>query len=129
MARPGALGAEVLNRFDEPGAEVHLPEAIDRDPGSQRVIRRHQPLGEAQAVIAGMGRQRRQGRGQTGRHLRAFLVVFAAEQNVCRSRRSHFFHDHGGGDGLPELLAFALQPPQLLMRLLHRNGGVMEQIV
>ena len=50
MRRRLALRAEVLGRLHEAGAEVHLPEPVDRHPRSQRIRRIDKPLREAQPV-------------------------------------------------------------------------------
>ena len=60
--RPFALSAEILGRLDEAGAEEHLPEAIDRHAGRQRVARVDQPARRAEPV----GRRRRLGRRTAG---------------------------------------------------------------
>ena len=41
-----AAGTEVLAGAHDAGAEHLLPEAVDRDPGGQRVVRIHQPSRE-----------------------------------------------------------------------------------
>ncbi len=37
MRRPLALRAEILDRLDDAGAEIHLPEAIHGDARQQRI--------------------------------------------------------------------------------------------
>ena len=50
MAGRLALGAEVLDRLHQPGAEEHLPDAVHRHAGRQRIGRVDQPSGECQPV-------------------------------------------------------------------------------
>src|SRR5262249_32535982 len=59
MAWRFALGAEILSRLDQTGAEQLLPEAIGGHASGQRMLTRHQPAGEAEAVAWSIGGQRR----------------------------------------------------------------------
>ena len=72
-------------RLHQPGAEEHLPVAVDRHPRRQRIGRIDQPAGQAQPV----GLRRSSGPARkTPRHAgldpRPGLVVLAADQHVRR---------------------------------------------
>ena len=74
MAGAVALGAEVVDRLHQPGAEVVLPEPVDDHPGRQRMLGRGQPAGQPGARVGHVGGQLGQvvgtstlgGRGPTG---------------------------------------------------------------
>ena len=83
MRRGFAPQAEVVGSRDEARAEVFLPDPVDRDAGSQRIIPRYEPAGQVQAV--GL-RARGLDRGQDGRgcgcHLLRRLVPLAVRMDV-----------------------------------------------
>ena len=110
-----ALGAEVLGGLDEPGAEEHLPDAVDRHAGRQRVVGIDEPRREAEPVAAA----RRSAAAAAGRHAgRTFapwLVVLAADQHVRLARRRHLLHHHRRSGSRPQNFAplpreFAARP-------------------
>ena len=71
MARAIALGPEVVDRLDEPGAEVVLPDPVDEDPGRQRDARVDEPSGEPRPGVGDVrlgssGRSSARGRRAAG---------------------------------------------------------------
>ena len=50
MAGVLALRAKVFGSFDKSGSEVHLPVAIHRDAGGERVVAADDPAGEVEAI-------------------------------------------------------------------------------
>src|SRR5262249_14998388 len=76
------LSAEVVARRHQARAEALLPEAIDRDASRKRILRSEQPLGEAESVLAGARRQRRQEAWRVALDLRTLLIVLAALEHV-----------------------------------------------
>ena len=104
-AAPGATGSSpcepkssaVLTR---PGAEEHLPVAVDGDAGGQRVLGSTQPLRQAEPI----GRWRRPGqRRQRRRACRRvtfspFLSYCAADEDERVARLRHLLHHHRVGD-------------------------------
>ena len=59
VRRHFGLRAKILGRLHQSDAEQLLPEAIDRHPRRQRLIGRHQPAGETQAIRRRVGAERR----------------------------------------------------------------------
>ena len=57
MARRLSLGAEIVDRFHQPRTEQHLPIAVHRHAGRQRIGRIDKPAGQAQAVVGRAGRK------------------------------------------------------------------------
>ena len=48
--RPGALGPEIVQRFDHPLPVVEHPQPVDKDPRRQRVFRSGDPVGQIEPV-------------------------------------------------------------------------------
>ncbi len=140
-----ATDAEVSRRAYQPGPEDLLPEAIDCDPGRQRMLGSKQPQCKAQPVPGEGGGHRGQDVRRVGLHLVAPLVVLAAIKNIGHRRLAPFLHHMRDGaprpDGSLLLLQYAIlrlelpggrisgfQPPGqhglriLLGTLLHRPG-------
>ena len=95
MRRRFAHLAEVLERGDDAAAEVVLPDAIDDDPGGERVVGRGDPLGQREAPARGasvgprnLGRRIAAGDHlhEPGLHLRAAALDVAANQEIRRRR-------------------------------------------
>src|SRR4051812_41847082 len=55
MAGAVSPGPEVVDRLDQPGTEMVVPEPVDQDPGGQRVLGRDQPAGEPGAGVGQVG--------------------------------------------------------------------------
>ncbi len=100
VTRQRAPHAEVLGRLHQAGAEQELPVGVHRHASGQRMVRPHQPAGEAQAVRGGLGVHGREDRRGPGLDLVPLLVVDAAHQDVRRAPHAALLHDHGGGHGL-----------------------------
>ena len=108
-----ALRAEIFAGLDDADAEQHLPEAIDRDPRGQRVLRVNEPAGERQPIQSGVLRQRRQDRRHAGRDLIRPIAIIAAPQHEGLARLCHLVHHHRRDDGFVERLLFCPQALQL----------------
>ncbi len=104
VGRRRALGAEVLHRADDAVAELLVPEAVDVDPGRQRVVLVEQPFGQAEAVarqVLGPGQHTGDG---LGLHRLSRLVVEAVVQHERGARRGLILHHHDFGDAGGDLV-------------------------
>ena len=82
-----ALDTEVLRGFDEAGAKVFLPVAVDGDAGGQRIARINEPAGQFQPVF-GNGVAQVQAVGNSGRQnfrLVRHVVLAGYGQPVLRA--------------------------------------------
>src|SRR5437660_624025 len=102
--RPGL--AEVVQRGDEAGAEMMLPDAIDQHTSEQRILRRCDPAREGRAPsradatfwprleVEGVLVRAKRG-GNTGLHLGSRRGVLATLQDVVRRRVGIGFDEDG----------------------------------
>ena len=109
MAGGFALRAEIFGRFDQAGAEVHLPVAVHRHARGEGIGGIHQPAGQAETVARRVRRHGRQKRGNRGRDLVAGLIVSAAHQHESVARSGHLRHHHGAGDLVFDGAAFGFE--------------------
>ena len=97
-----ALQAEVLDAFDEAGAEEGLPVAVDGDAGGQRVVAGDEPVGEVEAIGALAGwRSAGEGDGHGTDDLDGggFVVgAFVEDEGV--PWLLDLVHDHDAGDAV-----------------------------
>ena len=101
MAGQFSLRAEVVARFDEARAEQLLPEAIDGDAGSERMLGRDEPVGEVEPGGAtAFNRQFREDRGDARLDGVARFIVLAAKHHERIVRFGQIFEDHAGRHGL-----------------------------
>jgi len=108
------LSAEVHTSFrPESGADVI---AIDSDTRGKRIRAIDNPASEAQAIVGCTCRRLRKNGGNAGRDALTMLVVSAAHQKEAFARCRAFFHDHHGGNGIVEAIAFEVRVAHLGVR-------------
>ena len=109
MARRLALGAEVVARLYQTDAEELLPQAVHLHASGERMLLAHEPLGEVEAGVAILFRQRwKNGRCAVG-YLVFGFVILAAFHDEALTRLRKIGHDEGGGDEILQRLLFGLQ--------------------
>src|SRR6266567_5821969 len=74
-----ALRAEIVFRLHEAASEILLPDAIDDDPGSERILRINDPAGQIKAGWEGGSLVGRLESMKNGRHAGRYGVSFASE--------------------------------------------------
>ncbi len=104
VARRLTLRAEVVDGLDQSRAEEHLPVAVDRHPGRQRIAAVDQPPGQAKAVGIRSVRPRRKPSDRAWPHLLSRFIVLSPNEQVRRARSRQFLHHHGCGNLIEERL-------------------------
>ena len=105
MRRRLPLAAEIFRRANQPGAETHLPQPVDRHAGRQRMIVGGEPAGQPQPIIRLAGGKRRQHGGCAGGDSLGRHVVSAPREQKRLSRLGHFSHDHDLADAVDRAAA------------------------
>ena len=125
MHGPLALRAEIFHRLDDADPEVHLPQPVHHHARGERVRRIDQPSRQAQPVVLGLGRKRRQDGRQPTRYLLAGLVISAAHQQEGVAWLRALLHYHHGRQGVGKSLPLAQHSAQIPPGLLHGGGRIL----
>ena len=107
MAGPLALEAEVRRGRHDAGAEEEFPDAVDGDPGGERVLLHDEPLREAETIGGRSGGQGGKFGGGACFDLHRGLGVVAPVQDERLARLGGEVHHHrrlGFGEALGALL-------------------------
>ncbi len=121
VRRPRPLH-EVLLGLHQAAPEVHLPVAVYRHAGGQRMIGGREPARQPQPVAGQRVGHGAEHRGHAGFHCLTGRVVPAAHEHVRGTlRRVHLLHDHDGGDCVEQLLPCGALRRQLCEQL--AGGG------
>src|SRR4051812_45077266 len=104
MTRPLAVLAEIIRGLDQTGAEMVLPDPVDRDACRERVLRVGDPAGERRARSGAVSRQLRQivadkDRGWARSHGLALAIPIAALQDMNRRALRGIVLDAGNHGG------------------------------
>src|SRR5207248_727511 len=103
MARRFALESKIVARLDESRAEQLLPEAINDDARSERVIWLGKPSRQTQAISrCAFGPCTEQIFRHSGFDLLCGRIIAAANKYVSLARRGKLLHDHDCRDAAPQ---------------------------
>ncbi len=107
-----ALHSEIFGGGNQPASKDHLPVAVHRYAGQKRVVRRGEPLGQAEPVFRGALGEGRKNLRRRSLHDFAPFRVESSFKDMRFAQAWHFLHHHDLGEPLaliPETLSLVVK--------------------